>query len=63
MEEKISYHQGKGKRVKAIIGIDYAGNPCDWKSLRFIADKYEIKLINDNCHALEPVILEASNMD
>ena len=52
VEEKISYHQGKGKRVKAIIGIDYAGNPCDWKSLRFIADKYEIKLINDNCHAL-----------
>ena len=52
VEEKISYHHSKGEKVKAIIGIDYAGNPCDWKSLRFIADKYEIKLINDNCHAL-----------
>ena len=32
--------------------MDYAGCPCDWKSLRFLADKYDLQLINDNCHAL-----------
>ena len=32
--------------------MDYAGHPCDWKSLRVLADKYGFKLVNDNCHAL-----------
>ena len=40
------------KKVKAIIAIDYAGNPCDWKNLRFLGNKYQVKLVNDNCHAL-----------
>jgi UDP-4-amino-4,6-dideoxy-N-acetyl-beta-L-altrosamine transaminase len=42
----------KNKKIKAIIAVDYAGHPCDWKSLRYLANKYKIKLINDNCHAL-----------
>ena len=52
VEERIKYHQSKGKKVKAIIGVDYAGHPCDWKALREIADKYDLQLVNDNCHAL-----------
>ena len=52
VEEKIKYHTSRGKQVKAVIGVDYAGHPCDWKSLRILADKYGFKLINDNCHAL-----------
>jgi len=52
VEEKIKDYQSKGKNVKAIIGVDYAGHPCDWKALREIADKYDLQLINDNCHAL-----------
>ena len=52
VEEKIKAYQSEGKNVKAIIGVDYAGHPCDWKSLRTIADKYDLQLINDNCHAL-----------
>ena len=52
VEEKIKDYQSKGKNVKAIIGVDYAGHPCDWKALREIADKYYLQLINDNCHAL-----------
>ena len=35
-----------------MIGVDYAGHPCDWESLRYLADKYDLKLINDNCHAM-----------
>ena len=52
VEERIKYHQSKGKEVKAIIGVDYAGHSCDWKALREIANKYELQLVNDNCHAL-----------
>ena len=52
VEIKIHYYRKKGKKIKSIIGIDYAGHPCDWESLRYLANKYNISLINDNCHAL-----------
>jgi perosamine synthetase len=46
VEEKIT------EKTKAIIGVDYAGQPCDWDSLREIADKYGLRLVADGCHAL-----------
>jgi UDP-4-amino-4,6-dideoxy-N-acetyl-beta-L-altrosamine transaminase len=52
VEEKIRILRSKSKRIKAVIGVDYAGHPCDWKALREIADKYDLKLVNDNCHAM-----------
>ncbi len=52
VEEKIKHLQSNGIRVKSVIGVDYAGHPCDWKALRKIADRYELQLINDNCHAM-----------
>jgi len=52
LEEKVKTYQLQGKKVKAVIGVDYAGYPCDWKALREIADKYDFQLVNDNCHAL-----------
>ena len=38
--------------------MDYAGHPCDWKSLREIANKYDFQLVNDNCHAMGASYLE-----
>ncbi len=52
LEEKIKSYLGQGKNIKAVVAVDYAGQPCDWKSLRTLADKYEFQLVNDNCHAL-----------
>ena len=52
LEQRILSHRKKGKVVKAIIGVDYAGHPCDWKNIKKVADKYDIVLINDNCHAM-----------
>ena len=52
VEKKVKNYRSIGKNVKAIIGIDFAGHPCDWKGLRQIADKYDVQLVNDNCHAL-----------
>ena len=39
-------------RTKAIIAVDYAGQPCDWDALRAIADKHHLALVADGCHAL-----------
>jgi UDP-4-amino-4,6-dideoxy-N-acetyl-beta-L-altrosamine transaminase len=39
-------------RTKAVIGVDYAGQPCDWDALRAIADKHGLALVADACHAL-----------
>lgn len=40
------------KNVKAVIAVDYAGHPCNWKKLKALSKKYNFKLINDNCHAI-----------
>jgi len=52
LEEKILDYKAKSKKVKAVVAVDYAGLPCDWKKLRELADKYDFQLVNDNCHAL-----------
>ena len=48
LEDKIK----KDTKVKAIIAVDYAGHPCDWVSLNFLKNKYNLYLINDNCHSM-----------
>lgn len=39
-------------RTKAIVAVDYAGQPCDWDALRAIANKHHLALVADGCHAL-----------
>ncbi|HSN76313.1 MAG TPA: UDP-4-amino-4,6-dideoxy-N-acetyl-beta-L-altrosamine transaminase [Anaerolineae bacterium] len=39
-------------RTKAIIAVDYAGQPCDYDRLWAIADRHGLKLVADACHAL-----------
>jgi len=39
-------------RTRAIIGVDYAGQPCDWDRLRETADRHGLALVADACHAL-----------
>ena len=52
VEKYIKLLRRQGKRVRAVIGVDMAGHPCDWPALRFIADRYEIELVDDACHAM-----------
>jgi UDP-4-amino-4,6-dideoxy-N-acetyl-beta-L-altrosamine transaminase len=40
------------KKTKAIIYVDYAGQPCDIRALREIADARGLSLIEDAAHAL-----------
>ncbi len=39
-------------RTKAILAVDFAGQPCDYPRLRRIAQGKGIALIADSCHAL-----------
>ena len=39
-------------RTKAIVGADYAGQPCDYGALKAIADRHRLPIVADACHAL-----------
>ena len=52
LEEKINEYRKKGKKIKAIVAVDFAGLPCDWEQLRRLANLHDFQLVNDNCHAL-----------
>jgi len=45
-EAKITPH------TKAIIAVDFAGQPCNYNILQSIASRYDLTLIADSCHAL-----------
>lgn len=52
LEDKIKALRKKNKKIKAVVAVDYAGHPCNWESLRRLANEYKFQLINDYCHAL-----------
>jgi perosamine synthetase len=39
-------------RTRAIIAVDYAGQPCDYDVLRTVAQKNGLGLVADACHSL-----------
>ncbi len=39
-------------RTRAVVAVDYAGQPCDYDALRQIATKHNITLIADACHSV-----------
>jgi perosamine synthetase len=39
-------------RTRAIIAVDYAGQPCQYDALRELAQEHNLILIDDACHAL-----------
>lgn len=38
-------------RTRAIVAVDYAGQPCDYSALRTLAARYGLLLVADACHA------------
>ena len=48
-EEIIKKYTGK---TKAIIYVDYAGQPCDIEEIKEIAEEHDLFLIEDACHAI-----------
>lgn len=47
VEEKLS------ARTKAIIAVDYAGQPCDYDALKAIARRHGLAVVADACHSVE----------
>lgn len=39
-------------KTRAVIAVDYAGQPCDYQKLRAICDRHGLFLIADSCHSL-----------
>ncbi len=39
-------------RTRAIVAVDYAGQPCDYDALGRLAASRELRLVADACHAL-----------
>ena len=39
-------------RTKAVVAVDYAGQPCDYDALRTISNRNGLLLIADACHSL-----------
>uniref|UniRef100_A0A7C3RJH5 DegT/DnrJ/EryC1/StrS family aminotransferase n=1 Tax=Dictyoglomus thermophilum TaxID=14 RepID=A0A7C3RJH5_DICTH len=40
------------KKTKAIMAVDIFGHPAEWDRILEIADKYNLKIIDDSCEAL-----------
>ena len=41
------------KRTKAIIPVHWAGKPCQMDRLQAIADKFDVHIVEDSCHAIQ----------
>jgi perosamine synthetase len=39
-------------KTKAVVAVDYAGQPCDYDALSSICSKHGLLLISDACHSL-----------
>ncbi len=39
-------------RTRAIVAVDFAGQPCDYAALRALADHHGLALVADACHSL-----------
>lgn len=41
-----------GPKTKAVIAVDYAGQPCDYAELRALCERHRLALVADACHSL-----------
>ena len=47
-------------RTKAVVAVDYAGQPCDYDALKEICRRHELYLIVDACHSFGGAYKDAS---
>lgn len=40
------------KKTRAIVTVDFAGQPCDYQKIKVLTKKHKLLLIADACHAL-----------
>lgn len=52
LEEKLTAAEQQGKLPKIVIPVHFAGQSCEMKSIRALADRYGFKIIEDASHAI-----------
>ncbi|MDH5185250.1 MAG: DegT/DnrJ/EryC1/StrS family aminotransferase [Gammaproteobacteria bacterium] len=52
LEEKLLAAERTGTLPKIIVAVHFAGLSCDMQSIKELADKYNIRIIEDACHAI-----------
>ncbi len=52
LEDKILFYRNKKIQIKAVVAVDFAGQPCDWDQLSELSKKYHFDLVDDACHAM-----------
>ena len=52
LEEKLHAASAARRIPKVLIPVDFAGNPCDHRKIRELADAYGFAIIDDASHAL-----------
>lgn len=56
LRRKIETYRQNNKHIKAVVAVDYAGHPCDWKTLFELSKEYNFQLVADACHSLGATI-------
>ncbi|MEO7774741.1 MAG: UDP-4-amino-4,6-dideoxy-N-acetyl-beta-L-altrosamine transaminase [Steroidobacteraceae bacterium] len=52
VERAVLRLRAANRRVRAVVAVDMAGHPADWVALRALADRFDLQLVDDACHAL-----------
>ncbi|HLF07218.1 MAG TPA: UDP-4-amino-4,6-dideoxy-N-acetyl-beta-L-altrosamine transaminase [Thermoplasmata archaeon] len=50
--DSLAAAKAAGRRTKALVAVDYTGQPCDYDEMRKVCEKKRLVLIADACHAL-----------
>lgn len=52
LEEKLNYADKNNNLPKVVVAVHFAGQSCDMKRIRYLADKYGFRIIEDASHAI-----------
>jgi len=52
LQQKLEIAHYKNQLPKIVVAVDFAGQPCDWRALRKLANEYGFFLIDDASHAI-----------
>lgn len=52
LRQKLIAAEQHGKLPKIVIPVHFAGQPCEMKDIRILADRYGFKIIEDAAHAI-----------
>lgn len=52
LREKLEVAQGNGRLPKIVIPVNFAGQSCEMKQIKALADRYDFRIIEDASHAI-----------